>query len=251
MAPEQLSGGAVDARSDVFAFGVLACELATGERPFGADAASVLARMTELMERRRSAGLSRPLPLRGLDRIALRCMRALPEERYLSGAALLADLRALHDGHTAPPMAAADDRFWWWQFHQIAISALNGVMPAAVWAVRRWIDRPYGSAMFFVALGLATISITLRLNLWFTARVHPDTLVHHRARLYPAIVFADALLGVVLLGAAAFIVGTHDEVAALLLSMALVTLASLALIEPATTRGAGVFSGGGPPAGRR
>ena len=239
MAPEQLSGGEVDARSDVFAFGVLAWELATGEHPFGTDAASLLARMTEIMEGR-SAGLSRPLPLPGLDRIARRCMRALPAERYPSSAALLADLRALHDGYTAPPVATPADRLWWWQFHQIAISVLNGVMPAAVWAVRSWIDRPYGSAMFFVTLALATISITLRLNLWFTARVHPDTLVDHRARLYPAIVFADALLGVALLAVAAFIVGAHDEVAALLLSVAVVTLASLALIEPATTKGAGL-----------
>lgn len=237
MAPEQLSGGDVDARSDVFAFGVLAWELATGEHPFGTDAASVLARMTELMDGR-SAGLSRPLPLPGLDRIARRCMRALPADRYLSSAALLTDLRALAASRSAAPAAAADDRLWWWQFHQIAISALNGVMPAAVWAVRSWIDRPYRSAAFLATLALATTSVTLRLNLWFTSRVHPDTLVDHRARLYPAIVCADALLGAALLVVAARIGGEHDEFAALLLSVAVVMFASLALIEPATTKGA-------------
>ena len=94
MAPEQLNGGEVDVRTDVFAFGVLAWELATGEHPFGNDAAAVLARMTELMEGRPS-GLSRPLPLPGLDRIVRRCLRAAPADRYPSSAALLADLRAL------------------------------------------------------------------------------------------------------------------------------------------------------------
>ena len=34
MALEQLTGGAVDARTDIFAFGVVAWELATGEHPF-------------------------------------------------------------------------------------------------------------------------------------------------------------------------------------------------------------------------
>ena len=77
MAPEQLSGAEVDARADVFAFGVLAWELATGEHPFGTDPASVLARMTELIEGR-TTGLSRALPLPGLDRIVRRCMRATP-----------------------------------------------------------------------------------------------------------------------------------------------------------------------------
>ena len=237
MAPEQLGGGEVDARSDVFSFGVLAWELATGEHPFGTDAASVLARMTELMEGR-SAGLSRPLPLPGLDRVARRCMRALPADRYASSAALLADLRTLASGAEAP--ATSDERLWWWQFHQIAISVVNGIMPVAVWGIRRWIERPYGSVMFLTSLALATISITLRLNLWFTSRVHADTLVSHRARLYPAIVFADALLGLSLIAVAALIGGDHDEIAALLLAVAVVMLASLALIEPATTRGAGI-----------
>lgn len=237
MAPEQLSGGHVDARADIFAFGVLAWELATGEHPFGTDMAAVLARMTELIDGR-ATGLSRALPFPGLDRIVRRCMRAKPEERYPAGSALLADLRELERSGDAAPPSTPPDAIWWWQFHQTAMAILNGVMPAAVWAVRRFITLPYGSALFLATLMLATVSVTLRLNLLFTSRVNPTTLVEHRARLFPAIVFADASLAATLLVTAARIAGDYDEVAALILTVAVVILASLTLIEPATTRAA-------------
>ena len=51
MAPEQIAGGIVDARTDIFAFGVLAAELATGGHPAsGCD--------QRRMERRRSCSRS-------------------------------------------------------------------------------------------------------------------------------------------------------------------------------------------------
>ena len=46
----------------------------------GTDPASVISRMTELMEGR-TAGLSRALPLPGLDRIVRRSLRAAPAQR--------------------------------------------------------------------------------------------------------------------------------------------------------------------------
>ena len=104
MAPEQLVGGKVDCRADVFAFGVLAWELATAEHPFGRDAAAFLARMTELMNGG-SPSISRALPLPGLDAIVRRCLRAAPAERYPSAGALLADLRSLESSPAAVPVA--------------------------------------------------------------------------------------------------------------------------------------------------
>jgi hypothetical protein len=195
--------------------------------------------MTELIEGR-TTGLSRALPLPGLDRIVRRCMRATPAERYPAGDVLVADLRALEGSVDMRPPGVHQDGLWWWQFHQTVVAILNAAVPAALWGVRHWIGRPYGSAMFLIALTLATISVTLRLNLSFTSRIHPATLIEHRARLFPAVAAADALLAAALLGTAAFIAGDHDEIAALFLSVAVVMLASLALIEPATTRAAGI-----------
>jgi serine/threonine protein kinase len=234
MAPEQFGGGEVAASADVFAFGILAWELATGEHPFGTDPASSLVRMTELMAERSSA---RPLPLPGLERIIGRCLRPVPAERYASGAPLLADLQRLAHGTSERPDAG---RLWWWQFHQLTVAGLNSSMAIALWAIRHWLVRPYGSAMFLVTLMLATVSVTLRLNLWFTSRVHPDTLTEHRARLSRALTGADGLFAVALLTSAALISGEHDEMSALLVTVGVATFASLVLIEPATTNQAGL-----------
>ena len=121
-----------------------------------------------------------------------------------------------------------------------SVAILNAAMTIAVWIMRHWIGRPYGSLIFLLTLMLATVSVTLRLNLWFTSRVHPETLAAHRARVFQAVVGADALLAVIWLTTAALIAGDHDDMAAVLVTTGVATLASLALIEPATARQAGL-----------
>jgi serine/threonine protein kinase len=242
MAPEQLSGGAVDARTDIFAFGVLAWELATGEHPFGVDPAALLARMTELMEGR-TATTSRPLPVAGLDRVARRCMRGLPSERYQSAEGLLQDLRALTPTTRSGWVAARDlddERLWWWKTHQVVISIVHASMPIAVWFTRQTIGQPLGRRLFLGTLALATISVTLRLNLWFTARMDPAGVAEHRRRVFRYVIAADGLLVGVLLFAALFVAAAREELTAVILVAAIASLASLLVIEPATTRAAGL-----------
>jgi hypothetical protein len=240
MAPEQLSGGTVDVRADVFAFGIVAWELATGEHPFGADAATLLARMTELMQGR-TLPISRSLPVTALQPIVRRCLHARAEERYPSARELLEDLRsiaAVAPQASEPPQAPA--AFWWWQFHQAAMAVVTGLTPIPVWLVRHWAAEPYGMWTFFATLVLATASVTLRGNLLFAARVYPSTVPAHRARLHPVIAAAEACLTAVLLASAALVAGPHDVTAALLVSVAIVIIASLGLIEPTTTVAAGL-----------
>ena len=162
MAPEQLSGGAVDARADLFSFGVVSWELATGIHPFGADPVLALTKMAALMEGRAT------LPgqaLAGLDRIVLRCLRASPTDRYDSAAALGEDLRQLTPSAGHPVMVAptpAAPALWWWQFHQTSLAIVDAATPVLALLIRRSIGPPFGRWLFLGVLALATIAVALR-----------------------------------------------------------------------------------------
>lgn len=91
--PEQVQGGAVDARTDVWSVGVLLWELLAGERPFARAGAT--ATMQAILK-----GDAPPLrqraPAVGRDLAAIvgRALQPEPERRYPSSSAFLADLRA-------------------------------------------------------------------------------------------------------------------------------------------------------------
>ena len=216
MAPEQMSGGLVDARTDVYAFGVLAAELARGEHPSASLGAT-----------------SGPGSAPELEPIIRRCLNTIPDERYRSGAELAAALQGLQ-----PTGTAMTGALWWWRFHQGAAAIVLCVLPLLAWSIRSWIGRPYGSWLFIAALALATISVTTRLNLIFTSRVHPAILRQQINRVFPALPLVDATLAVLMIAAATRLAGAYDEMAGVLIALGVITLASVSLIEPATTRAA-------------
>jgi serine/threonine protein kinase len=239
MAPEQLGGKDVDARSDVFAFGIVAWELATGEHPFGASAADLLSRMADLIDRPHGASPAASLALPRLEAITRRCLRRDPANRYASAQELLADLEQADVFQPRDPQPAEPDArpLRWWQIHQAIIALVVAAMPVACWFVRRW-DAQIGSGLFLVVLALSTISVTSRLNLLFTSRVHPAQLAKQRARVYVTMAAVEAILGLLLLASAALVAGPHDALAAVLVTLAVATVASLGIIEPATTAAA-------------
>ena len=237
MAPEQVTGGAVDGRTDLFAFGVVAWELATGEHPFGSNPALMLARLME----GRPPSLSRQLSQPRLDPIIRRCLRVSPDERYPSADELLADLRALSSSESpsVPRESGGNaEGLWWWQFHQTIMTLVDVATPVLAWMARPQPGQPLRTQLFLAVLALATGAVTLRLNLLFTARVHPAMLAAHRARLFRWIASAETGIAALLLGAATIIAETRPLTAAILVSLAIVMLASLAVIEPATAGGA-------------
>jgi predicted Ser/Thr protein kinase len=240
LAPEQLSGREADARSDLFVFGLLAWELATGRHPLGATSRSQLARLLDLTEGR-ELPLNGPLPVPGLDAIIRRCVRRLPDDRYQSADVLVEDLRRLGvDDAVGASARTAPHALWWWRFHQIAMAVLDGSTPALAWFVRHWIPSGATRALFLAVLAAATVGVTLRLNLVFTAQINPAMLIEHRRRLVRWIATAELSQSAGLLAGAFLLAGDHDTMTAVLLTLAIVTVASLAIIEPTTTSAAGL-----------
>ncbi len=94
MSPEQTLGKDVDARSDVFACGIVFYEMAAGRKPFvGSNsfelAGGILKAQPEPLER-----FGRNVPPE-LERVILRCLEKDPARRYQNGGELLADLRSI------------------------------------------------------------------------------------------------------------------------------------------------------------
>jgi Tol biopolymer transport system component/aminoglycoside phosphotransferase (APT) family kinase protein len=81
MSPEQATGARLDARTDVFSFGALLYEMATGVRAFkGSSAAETLAAIVEAPPTPPKLIVA-SVPRR-LERLILRCLRKEPERRY-------------------------------------------------------------------------------------------------------------------------------------------------------------------------
>ncbi|HKQ96992.1 MAG TPA: protein kinase [Candidatus Polarisedimenticolia bacterium] len=97
MAPEQLEGREADARSDIFAFGALVYEMATGRRAFEARSqASLIAAI--LKEQPRAISEVQPLFPPGLDRVVQACMAKDPDDRVQTARDVRMQLEWVADG---------------------------------------------------------------------------------------------------------------------------------------------------------
>ena len=136
MAPEQLEGRDVDARTDVFAFGALVYEMATGRPAFeGASQASLIGAILQTTPPP-IAQVTPGLPA-ALDRLVSVCLAKNPDDRWSSAHDVLLRLRDISDG-PPPEVAPAVHRRTWRE--------------AIAWA----------TAVIFAAIAVAAIILILR-----------------------------------------------------------------------------------------
>jgi TolB-like protein/Flp pilus assembly protein TadD len=94
MSPEQVQGLALDTRSDIFSFGTVIHELATGQKPFKGN--NVIATFHAIVHQEpEPLSVARPDAPPALERIAAKCLAKDARERYQTTADLAVDLRAL------------------------------------------------------------------------------------------------------------------------------------------------------------
>jgi serine/threonine protein kinase len=104
MAPEQLEGKEVDARTDIFAFGAVVYEMATGKKAFeGKSQASLIA---AILEREPPAMSSlQPMTPPALDRGVKKCLAKDPDERWQSTSDLKTNLEWIVEGESLEAVA--------------------------------------------------------------------------------------------------------------------------------------------------
>ncbi len=119
MAPEQASAKAVDARTDVFALGIVLWEAICGRYLFRGKSDAATIKMVRAAEVAPPSDW-RPDAPQGLDRVLLKALKKEPQERYPTAQAFQEALEGVLAGLPPPNLAA-----WFKEFEDVGIPGLD------------------------------------------------------------------------------------------------------------------------------
>ena len=127
MAPEQLEAKVVDARTDIFAYGAVVYEMATGKKAFeGKTSASVMAKILEVDPP--SMVSLQPMTPPALDRIVRKCLAKEPEKRWQAASDVCDELKWIAEESTTRAAFAAVP----------AASRRKNWLKTALWSAAAW-----------------------------------------------------------------------------------------------------------------
>ena len=175
MAPEQVRGGQVDARTDMFSFGVVLYEMLSGRRAFQRDSAPET--MTAILKEDVPEFTDAKLAVApALERIVRRCLEKSPDHRFQSAKDLAFALEAVSQISGAKtgaqaPIAPPPEK----KSRTIPLAAGALVLAAAMLGLGWWIghDRPTPNPQYR--------QITFRAGFMGNARFTPDGSVIYNA----------------------------------------------------------------------
>lgn len=141
MAPEQLAGQEVSARSDIYALGLVLYEVFTGKRAFAEKTAAVIGHANSDRTPSRPSSVVKDLdPL--IEKVILRCLAVEPSSRPANALAVAAALpggdplaAALAAGETPSPQLVAASGETEGLRPRVAVAILAGILLALAWAV--------------------------------------------------------------------------------------------------------------------
>jgi Tol biopolymer transport system component len=170
MAPEQLETGVVSPRSDIFSFGAVMYEMATGKRAFqGRSQASAIAAV--LSGTPTPIAVLQPSVPPPLDRVITTCLAKDPDERWQTARDLLRELR--------------------WIAQESATRPSAGAMPSVVPAPRM---TPLKAALLTGGI-LSLLAFAVIAVVWYQAQPPRDTLLRFTVTSLPGMTVGRRTVG--------------------------------------------------------
>jgi eukaryotic-like serine/threonine-protein kinase len=182
MGPEQLEGKEADSRTDIFAFGAVLYEMATGKKAFsGASQATLISAI--MTSEPQPISMAQPMSPPALDRIVKTCLAKDPEDRWQSAHDVVTELRWVKNGSAVETQEGAKRRkrerlLWIFSIATllllvVAQAVIFGRKPAERAVIRMSVVPPEGAAVDSISvspdgrrLGFAGMAADGRILLW-------------------------------------------------------------------------------------